>query len=131
MNIQVLLRYLIDGSAVGKIADDLGLDRADVRHHLREEGINIKPALDSYPLGRDPVCDSVMRSGYNSFHHFAQVQALTAVSDQASGLGVSEKALTRVYIAYQKLLAGLKAAGVVLPTPQGIEGDLERRDGEA
>lgn len=124
----VLHHYLIDGRPVGKIADELGLDRSVIRGHLRDEGIALRPSLSGYPLGRDPVCDAVKRAGFDSFHDFAQVRSLDPVTEQAEGLGVSEKALARVYNAYRKLLVSLKAAGVTLPTSQASEVDIEREE---
>lgn len=122
----VLLHYLFDGKSVGAIADGLSMDRATVRAHLKDEGITLRPTANGYALGRDPVCDAVKRAGYPSFHYFAQCMAMEAFAEQASELGVSEKALDKVYTVYRRVLISLKADGISLPTSQKGCEDLER-----
>jgi hypothetical protein len=114
----VLIGYLIEGKAVGTIADDLNIDRSTVRGHLKDWGITLRPSTNGYALGRDPVCDAIKRSGYPSFHDYAQVKALAPITEQSAELAVSERSLTKVFDAYRKLLSWLKASGVVLPTSQ-------------
>lgn len=121
----VLLHYLIDGKPVGGIADELGVDRADIRGHLKDGGITLRPTANGYALGRDPVCDAVKRAGYPSFHYFAQCMAPVGISDQSTAIGVSARALDRVYSVYRRLLLSLKADGISLPTAQKGHEDLE------
>ena len=122
-----MLHYLIEGKPVGQIAADLKTDRSSVRALLRDGGIVIRPSAAGYSLGRDPVCDAVKRAGFSSFHEFAQVRSLDPITEQAAGLGISDKSLSRVYNAYRHLLTSLKAAGVVLPTSQLDGVNLEQR----
>lgn len=126
MTRDVLVQYLIVGKPVGGIADDLNIDRATVRGHLKNGGISLRPSANGYALGRDPVCDAVKRAGFSSFHAFAQVKSLDPITEQTAELSVSERSLTRVYNAYRLLLVGLKTAGIALPTPQTGD-DLEYR----
>ncbi|MGE3483352.1 MAG: hypothetical protein AB7L09_01310 [Nitrospira sp.] len=123
----MLLHYLVDGKPVGGIADDLGVDRADVRAQLKDGGIILRPSANGYALGRDPVCDSVRRLGFSSFHDYAQVHGLDPITEQASSLGVSERSLARVYSAYRSLLTSLKADGIGFPTTQRGCENLEQR----
>lgn len=127
---RVMVFYLINGYPVGKIAKLIGESRAKVRRYLKEGGIIVRPISGSYLRGRGSVCDSIARSGYVSFHGFAQVKSLEPISDQATALGVTEKSITRVYNAYRKLLGGLKTAGIVLPTTQMSGETVERATGE-
>jgi hypothetical protein len=111
-----MLRYLINGMAVGQIAEDIGSDRASVRGSLKDGGITLRPTDNGYALGRDSVCDAVKRAGYNSFHDFALVRSLDPITEQATFLSVSERSLARVYNAYRRVLTSLKVAGIALPT---------------
>jgi len=126
----IMMCYLIGGHHVGDIADEMSTNRAAVRGVLREWGITLKPTTNGYALGRDPVCHAIRRAKYGSFHGFVKVKGLAPITEQASGLGVSEKSLTRVYNAYKRLLAELKSAGVVLPTSQFTGVELEHRTRE-
>ena len=114
----ILLHYLINGKSVGRIAEELGTDRAGIRASLKNGGINLRPTANGYALGRDPVCDAVRRNGYPSFHYFAQCMTLESSASQAEELGVTEKALSKVYNSYRSLLTSLQADGVSLPTSQ-------------
>ena len=127
---QSMVLYLIKGFPVGEIAKSLSLSRAKVRSHLKDGGIVIRPINGSYLRGRDSVCDAVTRSGYDSFHVYAQVKGLDPISGQASELNVTEKSITRVYNAYRKLLGSLKSAGLVIPTSQLSGVDVERPTGD-
>lgn len=122
----ILLHYLIDGKPVGGIADELGVDRADIRMHLKDGGITLRPTANGYALGRDPVCDAVKRAGYPSFHYFAQCMAMVGTAEQAEEIGVSPRSLNKVYSVYRRLLTSLKADGIPLPTSQKGSDDLER-----
>jgi len=130
MSRQTMLLYLIDGQPVGRIAEKIGASRATVRAQLKEGGIVIRPTKGAYLGGRDSVCQSIKRLGYTSFHTFAQIKSLDPITSQLSELGVSEKALIRVYNAYRKLLRDLQRAGIVLPTSQSSGADIERRPTE-
>ena len=121
----VMMKYLIDGMAVGHIASDLGTNRSSVRGALKEGGIILRPLLS-----RDPVCDAVKHAGFSSFHAFVMVRSLDPITEQATSLGVSDKSLVRVYNAYRHLLTSLKTAGLVLPTPQFDGAGLEQRSSE-
>lgn len=123
----ILMHYLIDGKSVGGIAEELDLDRADVRLHLKDGGITLRPTANGYALGRDPVCDAVKRAGYPSFHYFAQCMAMVGTTEQADEIGVSARSLDKVYSVYRRLLISLKADGISLPTSQKGCEDLERR----
>lgn len=123
----VLIGYLIEGKSVGAIAESINIDRSTVRGHLKDWGITLRPSTNGYALGRDPVCDAVKRAGYPSFHEYAQVHALSPTTEQSSVLSVSERSLRKVYDAYRKLLTWLKAEGVVLPTSQLSEDEVELR----
>jgi hypothetical protein len=125
---KVMLHYLIEGNPVGLIAESLNTDRALIRRLLKEGGIILRPKGNSYLLGRDSVCNAVNRAGYKSFHTFVQVKGLDPINEQATFLKVSEKALTRVYNSYQRLLNNLKTAGIILPTSQLNGVNLERRE---
>jgi hypothetical protein len=126
-----MVLYLVAGYPVGKIADIIGESRAKVRSYLKDGGIVLRPTSGSYLRGRDPVCASVVRVGYRSFHSYAQVKSLDPISGQASELNVTEKSLTRVYNAYQRLLGSLKSAGIILPTSQMSGVDVERTAGDS
>jgi len=126
MSMLTMLCYLVGGHHVGDIADEMGTDRATVRGVLKDWGISIKPTASGYALGRDSVSDAARRAGYGSFHGFAQVKGLAPITEQATELGVSEKALAKVYNAYRRLLESLKASGVTLPTSQTSGDSLDR-----
>lgn len=121
----VLIQYLIEGKPVGAIAESLGVERADVRAQLKDGGITLRPTDNGYALGRDPVCDAVKRAGYPTFHYFAQCMAMEPLAEQTSELGVSARALDKVYNVYRRLLVSLKADGIKLPTSQKGYDDLE------
>ena len=130
MSRRALVLYLIEGLPVGKIADDLGESRPTVRQYLRESGLSIRPVNGVYLMGRDSVCDAVKRAGFSSFHEFAQARGLDPLIDQTNLLGISEKALARVYGAYRKLLTSLKTAGIILPTSQTRGVELDQQSAE-
>lgn len=125
MTRQVMYLYLVGGLPAGRIARITSESRAAIRSHLKEGGISMR-LISGYFRGRDVVCDSVTKAGYRSFHGYAQVNSLAPISEQASALGVTEKSLTKVYNAYQKLLVRLRSAGIVLPTSQMSGADVER-----
>jgi hypothetical protein len=87
----------------------------------------MRPSVVGYSLGRDPVCFAVKSAGYGSFHRFAEVKGLDPITEQAADLGVTERALSRVYNSYARLLTWLKASGIALPTSQANGASLERR----
>lgn len=121
----VLMLYLLDGRPVGFIADSMREKRAAIRGYLKNGGISIRPTPSGYMPGRGTVCDAVRRAGFSSFHEFVQIRGLNPITEQSSELGVTEKALSRVYNAYRQLLADLKAAGIMLPNSQLSGVDLE------
>jgi hypothetical protein len=115
---EVMVLYLLKGLPVGAIAKETKRSRAAVRGLLKDGGINIRPTSSGYQKGRDSVCEAVRRSGYETFHAFARANSLVPVTQQAELLGTTERAISRVYVAYRALLDGLYATGVALPTTQ-------------
>lgn len=126
MNQHVLALYLLKGLPVGEIAKETKQSRAAIRGILKDGGIIIRPTSSGYQKGRDQVCESVRRSGYQSFHAFARANSLVPVSQQAESLGTTERAINRLYTAYRALLDGLYASGVALPTTQ-MGDDIDRK----
>lgn len=109
--------YLLMGLPVGCIARRTGKTRAEVRASLRDAGIIIRP-INGSQRGREPVCESVRRLGYKSFHEFAKANSLLPVTKQADLLGTTERAINRIYASYRLLLETLHTIGLPLPTTQ-------------
>ena len=110
--------YFIEGLAVSQIAQKLGSSEPRTRAILSEGGIRIRRVNQGDPPARDPVCAAVHRMGFSSFHEFVQVHGLDSFGEQATLLGVTEKAFVRVYESYRRLLGHLEAAGRSTPSPQ-------------
>lgn len=105
MKLEALRLYLVEGLKLSDIAQRLGVSEARARGLLGESGLRV---LD---YGREPVCAAVRWKGYNSFHEFAQARGLASFGEQSATLSVGERAFTRVYELYRRLLEQLAAAG--------------------
>lgn len=114
----VLVLYLLKGLPVGAIAREVRQTRAAVRSILRNAGIIIRPTSSGHIKGRDQVCESVRRAGYDSFHAFARTNSLVPVTRQAELLRITDRPLARIYAVYRTLLSDLCASDLALPTPQ-------------
>jgi hypothetical protein len=116
VSIEVMLLYFVDGLTVGQIAKQTETSASRVRALLSEGGIRIRRVNQGDSPTRDPVCTSVHRKGFPSFHEFVQNHGLDSFGEQAKLLGVTEKAFVRVYESYRRLLRQLEAAGRGGPT---------------